>query len=38
MGKVKEKLWSSEVWQEATRTFCLLLAFAPHLAEGYGAG
>ena len=34
MGKVKEKLWSSEVWQEATRTFCLLLAPAcPHLAE-----
>ncbi|HEY8345628.1 MAG TPA: leucine--tRNA ligase [Bacillota bacterium] len=34
MGKVKEKLWSTEVWQEAASTFCLLLAPAcPHLAE-----
>ena len=34
MSKVKEKLWSTEIWQEAVRVFCLLLApSCPHLAE-----
>jgi len=34
MSKVKEELWASEMWQEAAKTFCLLLAPAcPYLGE-----